>query len=194
MDKKKVDEIKMNQIEPDQEILMIGWAGLEGSSIIACEKEEELLERFTRDFVERSKNYIKKYIEEIPFIKEEIPSKANVIYSKDVIRGGVFGELWEIGKTSSLGIEVYVNKIPIRQETIEICELYDLNPYELTSRGSLLIITDKANSLLMELKSIGINAAIIGRITRGNDKVVINGEYKRFLTPPKKDELYKICL
>ena len=36
-----------------------------------------------------------------------------------------------------------------------------------------------------------IHAAVVGKVTDSNDKIVINGEETRFLEPPKTDELYK---
>ena len=36
-------------------------------------------------------------------------------------------------RCSGVGLEIDLKKIPIRQETIEICEFFDLNPYKLLS-------------------------------------------------------------
>ena len=44
-----------------------------------------------------------------------------------------------MGQCSGVGLEIDLKKIPIRQETIEICEFFDLNPYKLLSGGSLLL-------------------------------------------------------
>ena len=42
------------------------------------------------------------------------------------------------------------------------------------------------------LKKSGIPAAVIGRATDSNDRVITNGEEIRFLEPAGSDELYKI--
>jgi hydrogenase maturation factor len=75
---------------------------------------------------------------------------------------------------------------------VEICEFFDLNPYLLISSGSMLIAADRGSDIVDALKKQGIEAAVIGRATADNDKVVYYGEEKRFLEPPKCDELYKI--
>jgi hydrogenase maturation factor len=54
------------------------------------------------------------------------------------------------------------------------------------------MITDKANQLVDSLKAGGIAAAVIGRITEGNDRIIINEDERRYLEPPKSDELYKV--
>ena len=75
---------------------------------------------------------------------------------------------------------------------MEICEYFDLNPYMLISSGCMLIVTDNANLLVDRLNEEGIAAAVIGRITQGHDRVIINGDERRYLEPPKADELYKV--
>lgn len=187
---KKHKMVKTAGIKPNQEIVMTKWAGLEGTSIIANEREKELLGRFTKDFVERAKDLISN----ISIIKEaKIATEMGGVSSMhDITEGGVYGALWEMGEASSVGLEVDISKIPIKQETIEICEFYNLNPYKLISSGSMLIASDRGNALVAKLKENGINAVVIGSATTGNDKIAINGEYKSFLSPPKSDELYKL--
>lgn len=181
--------IKTAGITPGQEIVMTKWAGLEGTGIIAEAKENELLTKYTRDFVEEAKSFIHS-ISVVPEAK--IARDLGVTSMHDVTEGGIFGALWELGEASGVGLEVYLKKIPIRQETVEICEFYDLNPYQLISSGVMMLVTDKANELAEALRKNGIPAAVIGRITAGNDRVILNDEEKRFLEPPKSDELYKV--
>ena len=42
------------------------------------------------------------------------------------------------------------------------------------------------------LKKAGIPATIIGKATAGNDRILLNEDERRFLEPPKTDELYKV--
>lgn len=176
------------KIKPGQVIVMTKWAGIVGTSKIAREKELELLERFTQDFLDRAKTLDNNILatKEVKIVLD-----IGVAFIVNIREGGVNRALWEIAESSPIGIEVNVRDIPIKQETIEICELYDLNPYELISGGSVLIVTDKGSLVVKELQDNGIQAGIIGRIAKGNEKLVINGEYKRYLTPPKNDDLYK---
>lgn len=183
--------IKTAGVLPGQEIVMTKWVGLEGTAIIAKSKEAELLSRYTQDFIDGAKNFI----EHISVVEEaKIARRMGVTSMHDVTEGGLFGALWELGEASGVGIEVDLKKMPIRQETVELCEFYDLNPYQLISSGVMLMVTDKANALVEELKRSGIPAAVIGSITEGRDRVVLNEDEKRFLEPPKSDELYKVTM
>ena len=38
----------------------------------------------------------------------------------------------------------------------------------------------------------GIHAVVIGKAMEGNDRVLLNEDERRFLEPPKTDELYKV--
>ena len=40
---------------------------------------------------------------------------------------------------SKVGLDIDLKKIPIRQETVEVCEALGLNPYILMSSGSMMI-------------------------------------------------------
>jgi hydrogenase maturation factor len=110
----------------------------------------------------------------------------------DVTEGGIFGALWEVAEGSGCGLEINLLDIPIRQETVEVCEEFGINPYELISSGSMLITTPDGLGVVRQLQKAGINAAVVGKVTKGNDRVLLSGDEKRFLEPPKSDELYKI--
>ena len=104
--------------------------------------------------------------------------------------GGVFGGLWELAAANGVGLVVDLKCIPVRQETIEVCEFFDLNPYELSAGGSLLAVTQNGGELVRRLADAGIPAAVIGRTTQGNDRIVRHGEESRYLEPADGDQLF----
>jgi hydrogenase expression/formation protein HypE len=118
--------------------------------------------------------------------------KSGVSAMHDVTEGGIFGALWEMAEASGVGLEIDLKKIPIRQETVEICEFFGLNPYQLISSGSMLMATEDGNRLVSDLEKSGIHAVVVGKATEGNDRVLLNGEERRFLEPPKTDEIYQV--
>ena len=75
---------------------------------------------------------------------------------------------------------------------IEVCEHFRLNPYQLTSIGSMLMVTDKGEELADALMKEGIKASVIGRLAEGNDKIICNGEEIRYVDRPAPDEIKKI--
>ena len=77
-------------------------------------------------------------------------------------------------------------------QTIEVCEVFHLNPYQLTSTGAVLMVTPKGEELKERLKREGIPAEIIGHTTEGNERIIWGGGEKRFLDRPAPDELARI--
>ncbi len=186
---KKEKLVSTAGLKPGDELVMTKWAGLEGTSIIAAEKEELLSETLPQELIEAGRE-LRQHISVLP--EAAIAMEVGVTAMHDVTEGGIFGALWEMGAASGVGIQVDLHRIPIRQETIEICEVFDINPYQLISSGSMLIGAVQGNLLVEKLAEAGIPAAVIGRATEGNDRVVRNGEECRFLEPAGSDELYKI--
>lgn len=179
--------IKTGGLKAGQDLVLTKWAGIEGTSILAAEKETLLRERLPEEIIESARGF-QQLLSVLP--DSRIAMEVGVSAMHDVTEGGVFGALWEMASASGVGIEVDLQKIPIRQETIEICEIFDINPYMLISSGSMLIGTSHGSRLVEELKRAGIHSAVIGYATEGNDRIVYNGEERRFLEPPKTDELF----
>lgn len=176
-------------VRPGMDILVTKWIGIEGTSILAKEKEDELKTRYSKSFIDAAKG-LDQYISVLPEAATAV--KSGVAAMHDVTEGGIFGALWEIAEASGVGLEIDLKKIPLKQETVEICEYFGISPYELISSGSMLMAASDGNRLVMELKKEGILAEIIGKATEGNDRILRNEEEYRYLEPPKTDELYKV--
>jgi len=185
---KKDKMIKTGGAKPGQDVVVTKWIGLEGSSILAKEREEDLLQKYPKYLVDEAKAY-SQMLSVIP--EAAIAVKSNVSAMHDITEGGVFGALWEMAESAGVGLNIELKKIPIKQATVEICNHFDVNPYEMMSSGSMMIITDNGHDLVDQLMAAGINAAVIGKTTEGNDRTITNGEETRFLEPPKADELYR---
>jgi len=186
---KKDAMIKTGGARPGMDIVVSKWIGIEGTVILAKERERELLGRYATTFIDRSKD-LDAYISVLS--EAAVAARSGVSAMHDITEGGIFGALWEMAEASGVGLEIDLKKIPVRQETIEICEFFGLNPYELISGGSMLMAAEDGNQLVHELEKAGIPAAVIGKAMAGNDRVLRNEEERRFLEPPKPDELYRV--
>lgn len=171
------------------DIVVSKWVGIEGTMIFAKEKEAELKEHFPADFVDTAIGF-DRYLSVVP--EAAVATQSSVAAMHDVTEGGLFGALWEMAEASGVGLEIDLKKIPICQETVEICEYFDVNPYGLISSGMMLMASADGNALVLALQEAGIPATVIGKATEGNDRVIIRDEERRFLEPPKTDELYKV--
>lgn len=183
----KADDRK--RIKPGQDVVVSKWIGLEGTVRIAREHREALLTRYPARMIDEAAEF-EQFFSVIP--EAATARKSGVCGIHDASQGGIFGALWEMADGAGVGLEIDLKKLPVRQETIEVCEFFDLNPYELSSTGCLLMTSEDGNALVGALKREGIPAVAAGKTTDGNDRLLLNGEERRFLEPPKMDELYKI--
>lgn len=173
----------------DQDIVMSKWIGMEGSVAIIAAKEKALLERFPKAMIDKLKNLLP----ECCSVKEAaLAVKSGVSAMHDISSGGIYGALYELSEAAGVGLEIDLRAIPIRQETVEICEYLGLNPYYLKSGGSMLMVCDHGQDLVRVLEKAGIPAAVIGRTTSDNAKAVINEGEISYLERPKADELLKV--
>lgn len=178
-----------NHIRPGQDIVLTGQVGCEGAGLLATRYEERLAERYPLHMIEKAQAFLQE-LSILPEAATAIKSNAGAMH--DVSGGGIFASLWELAESAGVGLAVDLKAIPIRQECVEVCEFFGISPYEMLSGGSLLITTDNGEHLVRDLKEAGILAAVIGKITDNNDRVVINQEEKRFLDRPVSDEFSKI--
>ena len=186
---KKGELIQSNMANPDQDIVITGYIGVEGMLRIIREKEEELSKRFVPAFINQIKNFDKTLfsLKELSIAKEH-----HVSAMHQITDGGVMAALWNVAESSGTGLEVRMKDIPIKQETIEVCEYFHLNPYQMTSAGSILMITDHGNELAEKLQKEGIPAVVVGKTTDTNERILWSHSEKRYLDRPSQDELVKI--
>ena len=178
-----------SKVRPGMDIVATKWVGLEGTAILAQEKEEALRNRYSQPFIDNAKIF-KQMMSVVP--EAAVATKSGAAAMHDVSEGGVFGALWELAESAGVGLEIDIKKIPIRQETVEICEFFDMNPYKIVSGGCLLIATEDGNGMVLELEKVGIPATVIGKATDSNDRVLLNEEERRFLETTQTDELYQL--
>jgi len=96
-------------------------------------------------------------------------SKTNHIHVlRDPTRGGVATTLNEIALGSGVGIRLYEDKIPVKDEVKGICELLGMDPLYLANEGILLafVKADLADEVLTAIKEedIGNDACIVGEV------------------------------
>ncbi len=186
---KKGQMVSTGGAKPGMDIVLTKWIGLEGTSIIAKDHEAQLLERLPQSLVDTAKSF-DKYLSVLPESRIAVEHKVAAMH--DVTEGGIFGALWEMAEASNVGLDIDLKAIPVKQETIEVCEFFGINPYELISSGAMLIATNDGNGLVRKLGEAGVASAIIGKSNSSNDKRILNGEEVRFLEPPKTDALYNV--
>lgn len=171
---------------PDKDIVLTGWVACEGTRILAERYEDELIKKLPHSIIKRAKNVDCSYkTEEF----KNILGGDCLIYEAG--EGGIFAGLWNMAEETDAGVVVELADIRVRQETIEICEFFDVNPYMLCTKGTFLIVAENGNHVVRVLTENGYDAEVIGYTHSGADRVVLNDGETRFLESRIKDELEK---
>ncbi len=171
------------------DIVMTKTCGLGGTALLAGHFTDELATRYPRRFIERAAEFLAETEENAEgyFAVED-----GAAYVHAAAEGGVFGALWELAEYVQCGLEIDLPAIPILQETVEICEYFDVNPYQLRTEGVFLILTEHGGRLCEALAEKGISAAVIGKTVPGLDRAVRNGEEVRYLEPNRVEEYERV--
>lgn len=178
----------VTKVEPvaEMDIVLLGTVGTEGGLRILNMKETEIGKRFIPRFFDALRE-TKGALIAIEPIKEII--KYGAVTVLQLGESGILAGLWDIGEAAGVGLEVDIKKISIRQDVIEVCEFAGVNPYQLTSTGSVLCIVKEGQALVERLKEMGYPSGVIGTTTSQKEKILYNGEEKRFLDRPTEGEL-----
>lgn len=186
------------EIKDGDDIVFIGYAGQMGADVILRNHYQELSDRFSESYLNTAYMDIETY-EVCNVVNALMKSQElSVLYMHDVSGGGLYGGLWQLGVWMDKGFEIIHENVPIKQETIEISEFYNINPYMLDGTGGLLVISKNGEQILEYLdKEFNANyrleAKVIGKVTEKKEKIiVVNNVDRRCLSPVNGDEGYRL--
>lgn len=147
-------------------IILTKGIAIEAVSIIAREREAELIETYSEEFIERCKNFVNEPgISILPEV--QIAQRIGGVHSlHDPTEGGLAMGLWEVALAANVGMMIEFDKIRILPEAKLLCEQYNLDPLGVIASGALLMSVNKASSsnIVEALKKEGIEAEVIGKI------------------------------
>ena len=172
-------------------------AALEGTAILASDFRDVLLSKgVSLSVIEKAE----KFMNEVSIVREATAlAKARAVTAMhDPTRGGIAEGLIELATASNTIIEVWENKIPVREETKIFAEKLGFDPLWMISSGTLIFTTPKNMKEKAEkiLDKLGIQYAQIGIVkARGEPKVTIHRETGIEIIEkpqPERDELATI--
>jgi hydrogenase expression/formation protein HypE len=178
------------------DVLLSKGLCIEGTSIIARERGNDLRAMgVPRDFIERAQNFL--YDPGISIIKEaHVACHAGRVHSMhDVTEGGLANGLHEIAMTAKAEVVVEKSRIPVYEESRQICEAFNLDPLGVIGSGALLIIAPpgEADKILDQTAQEGVPISRIGRIEKGPASVhMISSTGKTKIPYFRRDEILRI--
>lgn len=109
-------------------------------------------------------------------VKNMLSVCKNIHVLRDPTRGGIGTALNEIAIKSEIGIKIYEEKIPVKNEVAAICELLGFDPVYIANEGKLLAFVppDHVEKVLDVIREnrFGREACIIGEVVEDNPRKV----------------------
>ena len=174
------------------DIVVIGYAGLSGSLEIYKLKREALRARYCSRFLRPFEEGKLVFPDEA--VLEESLRRGLISYIEAADEGGVMAALWRVLDKAKKGCEYSQRKIPVLQQTVEICELYGINPYRLSSKGCFVCLCNNERELSAYLEMSGCEGLVstyIGRTDSTKARKRTDGEETAFLRRPEPDEVLR---
>ncbi len=200
----KSDLIPKGQAQLGDSLLMTKTAGIEGTWLAAMEREADLKACGLEVFVQQAQAFIK----DLSVVKDGVLaascqprsriknsqgyglSAVNLMH--DATEGGILGAAYEMASLSGLGIEVFVDQIPLHEATNSLSRALELDPLRLIASGSMLIATPQPEDIIRKLSAHNILCTEIGRfVQEGYFEKHSDGNLLP-LQAPKVDEIYKL--
>lgn len=174
-------------------IVLTKSAGIEGTAILATDKESILKNTLDPRVLSEAKQFYK----QISVVKDAITAfrTGGVHAMHDPTEGGITGAIHEIADASNLGVKIFKDKIRVRPETMKICEFFQIDALQLIASGSLLIASKPsfADRIVATLKKERTQAEIIGEFLSSPKKRLMINENGRTedLVKPVSDHLWR---
>lgn len=186
------DLYDLSRAIPDDAVLLASGIAIEGTSILAHEARDQLVDRIPADVLESASRFLESPgISIIPAARALQQAGVAIRGLHDPTEGGLATALGELASAASLGIDVDGDAIPIRPETQAICDVLGIDPLGLIASGALLAVVDGADAErgVAALHDAGIPAAIIGRMTAEPTCNMVRGSRRAPLPTFAVDEI-----
>lgn len=173
-------------------IILTKTAGIEGTAILATDREEQLKKVFNQTLIDNAKQYYN----HISVVKDALTAyrTGGVHAMHDPTEGGILNGIHEMADAANLGVRIMQDKITIEPETAKICRYYEIDPLQLISSGALLIAADPtaAPKIIENLASEHIYADVIGEFTPNpNKRIMVHpDDSAEMLERPISDHLW----
>ncbi len=193
---KKEKLVKTSGARSGDLLLLIKGVCIEGTSIIAREKGNELLAKgFSPSLIKRAKSFIFNPGIDVLKATQIACRHASVHSMHDPTEGGLINGIIEMAIASEKEFEVDLEKVFIYEESRILCGEFGINPLGTIASGSLLLTLSPKDlpALQKAFQRVSIPIRVIGSVKRGPARVLeVEGKRKKQLKPLLRDEILKI--
>src|SRR3990170_4396102 len=174
-------------------LILTKSAGIEGTAILASDREEQLRKIINPAMLSNAKNFYN----QISVVKDALTAyrTGGVHAMHDPTEGGVAGGIHEMADASKLGVKIFEERIGVEPETAKICRYFEVDPLQLIGSGALLISAEaqRAREIIDNLRQERVYAAVIGEFVDNVDKrlLIKKDGNAQDLPRPESDHLWR---
>ena len=177
-------------------LLLVKGVCIEGTSIMAREKEAELLKRgISSSLIRKAKKFI--FDPGIEVLRAaRIACEVGSVHSMhDPTEGGLINGMIEMAWASEKEIEVDLEKVLVYKESRILCQEFGLNPLGVIASGALLLTVSPSDlsPIQKAFRKNSIPFQVIGKVKKGPARVLKSDQKgRKELKPFPRDEILKI--
>lgn len=71
-------------------------------------------------------------------------------YAKE---GGILTAVWNLSGIFNVGVDIDLRMIPMKQAVVEVCEMFEVNPYRLFSENCVILACDRGGQMVRSLSA-----------------------------------------
>ena len=160
-----------------RDIVIASPVGVRGTLQLLHRERERLLRRFSPGWLAKAEALQERWAEPV------LPELSDPYVCREAGKAGIYAALWELAEQEGCGLKVQLRKIPILQETIEICNELEADPYRMDSGSCYLFFCEGGMHFADRLREAGFPYATVAGYTTGERKrLLLYGDNERYLT------------
>ena len=183
--------VTANMARPGDRLVVTKTAGLEATAILSNTFADLVEKRVGTETTRRARDLF----ESMSTVDDALAAASvglrdrGVWAMHDATEGGVRNAVWEMAQASGIGVDVDLTKVPVDPAVTEVSEVFEMDPLDAISEGTLLIAADPqaAGDVIGRLKQKGILAVDIGAFTKNGQACLDRG---RAFQPADRDPFW----
>jgi hydrogenase maturation factor len=187
--------VRKSSLQPGDLVVLTHGAAIEGTALLAREREAFLLDRLDEAIVRRAQHLLFDPGISVVRAARVAVEAGGVRAMHDPTEGGIASGLYELARAAGVGLRAWPARVPVLPETAAVCAVLGADPLQLIASGALLagVEAGSVDRVVGALEAAGIPARIVAEVVpeREGIQVEADGEWMD-LVPAERDEAARI--
>lgn len=187
--------VQPGRARPGDRLLVSKGIAIEGTALLATERESELVAALGPDIVRRARALLRDPGLSIAAEVEAMLPTGGITALHDPTEGGLVTGVRELAAASDCGATLWLDVVPILAETRAIADYFGIDPAGMLASGSALVAArpDTVGTLSAAAAEIGVEITEIGELRAASDGfLAVEGGAVRPLPEWSVDEVSRV--